>query len=149
MLLCGNIVAHISSVINKANCGTYQFVAEYKVYEDQTDSRRDKRTDYAILKLFNQYTVLIMELKANVGIDILSVDRTLLAQLMRFVEANQKEEKKIVAVYGNYTVMHIFIINTRTPFACEKYCTIEPQHTKVTYITDLFLALINSITTTT
>lgn len=97
---------------------------------DPDDSRRNKYTDYMLLKMKNKKTYVVVELKKTVNYAVRSLDSTHIAQLVQEIHFVHTEEKmkKIIGIYGNYSTLHIFVFDlSRLPLKCIDYYFINTE----------------------
>lgn len=116
-LLCGNIIAALTQFMNDQHPRedgrkSFQFRV-LPVLKEAKDKRKSQKSDYVIIRLINEKTILLIELKRSVGNPLSEDDNDNLAQL--FYEAivvhRNEEKEKLFCVYSNSFTWHIFEMN--------------------------------------
>ena len=124
LLILSAMISHIVIELNeKIGKVVYKGRVEPVVFHNEDDSRKDKKSDYAILKIVNRRTVLVVEIKSGIGTELYSV-KTELAQLFLEVHYSMQDckESNIVCVLTDTSSYHIFVLNLEhTPYLVEKY----------------------------
>ena len=89
-VVCGNIVAHIVDHLQSPTDNTYsvKFFSEVVA-----DARKNKKTDYVVMRLVNKQTAVVMELKPTVSEHLGHLEKEL-AQLFLEVYYAQKADTK-------------------------------------------------------
>lgn len=91
---------------------TYSFEIFPIVYKCADNHRKDKRSDYVILKLRNKRTIVVVELKTLVGTQLTGDDKDAIAQLIYegyLVCHDEKDHyKSLICVYANHASWHFF-----------------------------------------
>lgn len=88
------------------------------------DLRKSKKADNTIIKLRNQRTVAVVEVKMSVNSTLTIDDQAKLAQLFYEVKLMCQYEKldkdgtqpRMVAIYANQDLWHFFLIKYGSPF---------------------------------
>ena len=92
-VLCCNIVAHIVDHLQSPNDNMYSVKKISVVKEVVADARKNKKTDYVVMRLVNKRTAVVMELKPNVSGRLGLLEKEL-AQLFLEVYYAHKEDTK-------------------------------------------------------
>ena len=124
-LVCGNILAHIVDHLQSPTDDTYSIKNFSVVKEFVEDVRKNKQTDYVLMRLVNQRTVVVVELKPIISEDLGYLEKEL-AQLFLEVYYTQREDTKcsyqyMLAVLSDRKTWHVFILNLRLPIKVKHY----------------------------
>ena len=124
-VVCGNIVVHIVDHLQFPTVNTYSVKIVSVVKEVVADARKNKKTDYVIMRLVNQQTVVVVELKPIISKDLGYLEKEL-AQLFLEVYYVQKEDTKCIyqymlAVLSDRQTWHMFILNLHLPIEVQHY----------------------------
>ena len=91
-LLCGNLISHIVSDINKQSGRNVCKFEVFPVVRQSTDKRENKMCDYSIFRVFNRISYIVIEVKLVVGGTLTAGDKDHLAQI--FLESVYTYEKE-------------------------------------------------------
>ena len=78
-LLCGNLISHIVSDINKQSGRNVCKFEVFAVVRESTDKRENKMCDYSIFRIFNRLSYIVIEVKLAVGRTLMAADKDHLA----------------------------------------------------------------------
>ena len=129
VLICGNILAHIVNHLQSPSDNTYCIKIFSIVKEVIEDARKNKKTDYVIIRLINQRTVVVIELKPVISEGIGYLDKEL-AQLFLEVYYARKEDTKssfpypyqsMLAILSDRNTWHVFVLDLRLPMTVKNY----------------------------
>ena len=129
VLICGNILAHIVNHLQSPSDNTYCIKIFSIVKEVIEDARKNKKTDYIIIRLINQRTVVVIELKPVISEGIGYLEKEL-AQLFLEVYYARKEDTKssfpypyqsMLAILSDGNTWHVFVLDLRLPMTVKNY----------------------------
>ena len=86
-------------------------IRKFELISVPSDHRKDKDSDYVIVRVRNSRTIAVIELKSSVSFRLGDGDKDSIAQLFYEVNLVCHEEKNysyIIAIYGNYATWHLF-----------------------------------------
>ena len=132
MLICGNIITAITEQLDDTK-SHYQFKIYPVVGEHQTDGRKNEESDYVIVRLVNERTVAVFELKLHVGRSITGAAKDDLAQLFYEGKLVCKSDKnvyeKLICVYANHNDWHVFVMDySGVLLRCKEYHSFQHLH---------------------
>ena len=124
VLLCGNILAHIVNHLQSPSDNTY-CIKIFSIVKE--DARKNKKTDYVIIRLINQRTVVVIELKPVISEGIGYLEKEL-AQLFLEVYYARKEDTKssfpyqsMLAILSDRNTWHVFVLDLHLPMTVKNY----------------------------
>ena len=129
VLICGNILAHIVNHLQSPSDNTYCIKIFSIVKEVIEDARKNKKTDYVIIRLISQRTVVVIELKPVISEGIGYLEKEL-AQLFLEVYYARKEDTKssfpypyqsMLAILSDRNTWHVFVLDLRLPMTVKNY----------------------------
>ena len=129
VLVCGNILAHIVNHLQSPSDDTYSIKIFSIVKEVIEDARKNKKTDYIIMRLINQRTVVVVELKPIISEDLGYLEKEL-AQLFLEVYYARREDTKssysypyqyMLAILSDRKTWHVFVLDLRLPMKVKNY----------------------------
>ena len=122
---CGIMLLHIVDHLH--TCPTEQDKYKlmiYPVVKMFDDNRKNKRSDYILMRLVNKRCIIVFELKLSVG-TVISGCEDSLAQLFLEVKYAAEYDKgcytKMVCVLADYENWHILLVDLRRPFQLIQY----------------------------
>ena len=126
----------------------YRFTIFPIIFPVEKDHRRDKKSDFVVLKIVNKRTLVIIELKLSVGTDITGGDKDNISQLLYeayLVCKKESKYQKLLCTYANQSHWHFFIMDMGTYAKphCTSYYKLDSQ--LVDIIVAYFHFLINLI----
>ena len=123
-LYCGITLLHIVDYLHSQEGEKYQLII-YPVVKTFSD---DKKSDCVLVRLMNKRSMIVFELKLNVG-SVLTGCKDSLAQL--FLEAKYAAEKDwkggsdtyptMVCVLADHDNWHVLVVDLRQPFHVLEY----------------------------
>ena len=144
VLICGNILAHIVNHLQSPSDNTYCIKIFSIVKEVIEDARKNKKTDYVIIRLINQRTVVVIELKPVISEGIGYLEKEL-AQLFLEVYYARKEDTKssfpypyqsMLAILSDRNTWHVFVLDLRLPMTVKNYYMYS-KPTSLRYVQEL------------
>ena len=129
VLICGNILAYIVNHLQSPSDNTYCIKIFSIVKEVIEDAQKNKKTDYVIIRLINQRTVVVIELKPVISEGIGYLEKEL-AQLFLEVYYARKEDTKssfpypyqsMLAILSDRNTWHVFVLDLRLPMTVKNY----------------------------
>ena len=112
LIAASNLLAFVVYCFDKLYSSEFTFKVLPVVFSCPSDHRKDKDSDYVLVRLKNQRTITVIELKSSVSSRIGDGDRDSIAQLIYEVKLTCQEEKKyysdVIAIYGNFHTWHLF-----------------------------------------
>lgn len=144
--LSGNLLALTTSKLNElCKKKKYKYHMYPVVYGYEGNHKKDKRSDYIMLRLLNHRTVLIMELKLSATMTPQGKDD--IAQLFAEASLIYEEEgqlyEKLLCIYGDYKNWHAFLMDMRKPIKVLEYYIID-NFTPI-YVCTILCSLVNQI----
>ena len=111
----------------------YQFKIYPIVGEHQTDGRKNKESGYVIVRLVNERTVAVFELKLEVARAITGAAKDDLSQLFYEGKLVCKSDKnfyeKLICVYANHNDWHVFVMDySGVLLRCKEYHSFQHLH---------------------
>ena len=144
MLILGNILACTTNEL-RANFEHLRLEALPSVFVDEEDKRNNKYCDYKLFTISNECTYVVIELRKDVNVDLHTINSQHLAQLIQEVDLVYSTERRthMIAVYGNYTYLHIFCLHksSLTGYSCKAYFSVQD----ITILPALLIHLFNDL----
>lgn len=116
MQVCGNHVAYFTTMFNNTTgANSYSYDVFPVIYPVESNHRKDKKSDYVLVRMKNKRTIVVMELKLGMSSSITAADRDSLAQL--FYEAylvSQREKVNytdLICIYADHTTSLFFLMD--------------------------------------
>ena len=119
----GNIIASLTSNLQSkcSKLGTYKFRVTPVVYCNPADHRKNKYSDYIVVRLLNKFVKVVVEIKKRVEPTIITAKATHIAQLFHEVTLSDTSER-VIAIYGSCFHSHVFVLDVgRKPFSILRY----------------------------
>ena len=130
--VCGNIVAFTVETLNNMAPQTkdtkqcYRFEVFPVIHSCLEDRKHDKKSDYVIMKVINARTLIVIELKLDVGNSLTGADKDHLAQLFYEAHLVCHQEKccypKLLCIYADHKNWYFFLTDmTKDTKNCLSY----------------------------
>ena len=100
----GNVLAAVADVLS-----TTEVSYSISVVYEHTNQKRNKYSDYVLMKVGNSYVQAVVELKKHVAYDLGSVEINDIAQLFHEVYLCSARYKA-VAILGTHTHCHVLVL---------------------------------------
>lgn len=108
-------MACVADSLSKSQPTPYRFRVTPVIFHHK-NPKKNKHSDYTLLKMVNDYPRIIVELIVT---DIQGAHQTHRAQLLHEVAVSEVRNK-VIAAYGNYSCCHIFVLNIcRMPYSVQ------------------------------
>ena len=143
-------IAHVVAELNVLTPNMYT-CSVFPVVMKQKDRRRDKKTDYYIIRIKNRQIRVVIEIKTNVP-TTLSGDHTTkknLAQLfleLFYAKKTNSSGDDILGIITDSDQWHFFLVEVRrTPFLIKKYISLsKPQQNSLCSYIRYFIDIITN-----
>lgn len=133
-ILCGIMLLHVVDHLHLQEEEQRYQLTIYPIVKKFSDERKNKKSDYVLLRLRNKRSMIIFELKLSVG-SVIGACKDSLAQL--FLEAKYAAEKDwnnglyyqtMICVLADHDHWHIFLVDLRQPLSVLEYFYLhDPQ----------------------
>ena len=139
----GNIIAFLKNSLQSktGKPGTYKFRVTPVVFCHPEDHRKNKYSDYIVLRLINKSVKVVVAIKKRVTPTVISAKSTHIAQLLHEVYLSERGQC-VIAIYGNCFHSHVFVLDVgRKPYLLLRYCSVPSE--KIVSLGQLLLHLLN------
>ena len=104
-ICCGIVLLHIVDHLHRQEEEKYQLII-YPVVKTFIDRRKNKRSDYVLIRLMNKRSVIVFEIKLSVG---------------SVISACKESLETMICVLADHANWHILVIDLRQPFSISEY----------------------------
>ena len=133
-ILCGIMLLHIVDHLHSQEDERKYHLTIYPVVKKFSDERKNKKSDYVLVRLSNERSMIIFELKLSVGA-VIAGCKDALAQLFLEVKYAAEEDRSsgrrydtMIGVLADHVSWHVLLIDLRKPFRVLQYFHLnDPQ----------------------
>ena len=115
LIIASNLLGFAENCFEKDFSSKFSFSVLPVVYPVQTDHRKDKESDFVMVRIKNKRTIVVIELKSTVSAGFGDGDKDPLSQLFYEMYVVCQEEgknyKDLIGIYGNYCTRHLFLMD--------------------------------------